>query len=86
MKSVRATELLEELDASNCVGRGIHSEQVVQVGDALDVSQAILLEVQVLKVLVLLQLVAKIFHGRVSLLHSQSSEGVRATIYMPSRS
>ena len=81
MKSVRVTEFFKELDASNCIGRGVDGEEVVQGSNAGDVPKAVLLQVQVLLVLVLRQLVAQVLHGRVGFLHRQSCKGIGAAIY-----
>ena len=80
LKSIWTSQLLKEPDASNGIGRHVAGEQVGQVGHWGDVSDAVLAQVQVLNVLVLLQLVLKVFNRRVCLLKGQRRKRIRASI------
>ena len=73
-----AAKLLKELDALDGVGVGVDGEEVLQVTDAVDGLDLVLFQVQVLQVLVLLQLSAKV--RNFGLLDRQGGECVRAAI------
>ena len=78
-EAVRAN-FFKELDASNCVCGRIDGEKRLKACDRSDISNAVLLEVQVFEVGIGLELLAEILDGRVRLLHRQGHERVGTAI------
>ena len=75
--SVISRELFKELDARNTVSIAIDSEKVIQVCNRLNGTNVVAFQVEVLKMLVVSQLVAEITNlGILSVLQSQSGESV----------
>ena len=75
--SVISRELFKELDACNTVSIAIDSEKVIQVCNRFNGTNVVAFQVEVLKMLVVSQLVAEITNlGILSVLQSQSGESV----------